>query len=198
MTDLTQAIAELRKQTKDDPWVAVDFEDRPYLAEQLADVLNAAVSGDLIPRADHNLALALMVEKAAGVAEADRLALLHQASLAMDEGFDTAADFDRERADTAIQICNAIRALAPTDALAELQALRDANEQLQVMAAEEQRARKAAEAEIATLRAQVERLTGALRFYADFHENPNDGPWGVNSQDFGKAARAALTEGAKP
>ena len=53
-------------------------------------------------------------------------------------------------------------------------------------------------AELATLRAQVERLTGALRFYADFHENPNDGPWGINSQDFGKEARAALTEGAAP
>ena len=53
-------------------------------------------------------------------------------------------------------------------------------------------------AELATLRAQVERLTRALRFYADFHENPNDGPWGINSQDFGKEARAALTEGAAP
>ena len=53
-------------------------------------------------------------------------------------------------------------------------------------------------AELATLRAQNERLTGSLRFYADFHENPNDGPWGINSQDFGKEARAALTEGAAP
>ena len=52
--------------------------------------------------------------------------------------------------------------------------------------------------DIKRLQAQVERLTGALRFYADFHENPNDGPWGINSQDFGKEARAALTEGAAP
>lgn len=35
----------------------------------------------------------------------------------------------------------------------------------------------------------------ALHFYADFHENPNDGPWGVNSQDFGKAAQAFLAGG---
>ena len=40
--------------------------------------------------------------------------------------------------------------------------------------------------------AENARLRGAMRFYADFYENPNDGPWGVNSQDFGKVARAAL------
>ena len=34
--------------------------------------------------------------------------------------------------------------------------------------------------------------TIALKFYADFYENPNDGPWGVNSSDFGKTARAFL------
>ncbi len=33
----------------------------------------------------------------------------------------------------------------------------------------------------------------ALRFYADEHEYPSDGPWGVNSDDFGNRARAALT-----
>jgi hypothetical protein len=32
----------------------------------------------------------------------------------------------------------------------------------------------------------------ALRFYADEHEYPSDGPWGVNSDDFGKVARATL------
>ncbi len=41
--------------------------------------------------------------------------------------------------------------------------------------------------------AEIERLRGALRFYADEHEYPSDGPWGVNSDDFGKRARAALT-----
>jgi hypothetical protein len=32
----------------------------------------------------------------------------------------------------------------------------------------------------------------ALHFYADEHEYPSDGPWGVNSDDFGKVARATL------
>ncbi len=41
--------------------------------------------------------------------------------------------------------------------------------------------------------AEIERLRRALRFYADEHEYPSDGPWGVNSDDFGKRARAALT-----
>ena len=35
----------------------------------------------------------------------------------------------------------------------------------------------------------------ALEFYADepAREFPNDGPWGVNSDDFGRVARSALT-----
>jgi len=41
--------------------------------------------------------------------------------------------------------------------------------------------------------AEIERLREALRFYADEHEYPSDGPWGVNSDDFGTVARAALT-----
>jgi hypothetical protein len=40
----------------------------------------------------------------------------------------------------------------------------------------------------ARLRVAVE----ALGFYADEHEFPSDGPWGVNSDDFGQRARAAL------
>ena len=36
------------------------------------------------------------------------------------------------------------------------------------------------------------RVVEALHFYADFYENPNDGPWGFNSEDFGKVARKAL------
>ena len=37
-------------------------------------------------------------------------------------------------------------------------------------------------------------LIEALRFYADNQGNnePNEGPWGVNSTDFGQVARAAL------
>jgi hypothetical protein len=47
----------------------------------------------------------------------------------------------------------------------------------------------------AALVKRLEEARGVLHFYADFHENPNDGPWGVNSQDFGKAARAFLAGG---
>ncbi len=43
----------------------------------------------------------------------------------------------------------------------------------------------------------VEPLVEALRFYSGVHErglsNPNAGPWGVNSTDFGERARAALS-----
>lgn len=34
----------------------------------------------------------------------------------------------------------------------------------------------------------------ALEFYAKHHANPNDGPWGVQSTDFGDLARKALGE----
>lgn len=39
---------------------------------------------------------------------------------------------------------------------------------------------------------EVAAMVEALHFYADFYENPNEGPWGVNSDDFGKVARTAL------
>lgn len=39
---------------------------------------------------------------------------------------------------------------------------------------------------------EVERLREALRFYSGHAAIPNDGPWGVDSRDFGKVARAAL------
>jgi hypothetical protein len=43
--------------------------------------------------------------------------------------------------------------------------------------------------------AEIERLLEALRFYADHPPAfpPSEGPWGVNSNDFGNRARAALT-----
>lgn len=59
----------------------------------------------------------------------------------------------------------------------------------------ERRRAEAAEAKLAALARRddvTKRLVEALSFYADFHENPNDGPWGVSSEDFGKTARAAL------
>ena len=56
-------------------------------------------------------------------------------------------------------------------------------------------ARKEAEDEIKALRAENERLREALRYYAKNHyPDINAGPWGVNSNDFGDVARAALGE----
>jgi hypothetical protein len=49
-------------------------------------------------------------------------------------------------------------------------------------------------AKLAECEARLGKAVDALTFYADFHENPNDGPWGVSSQDFGKHARALLAE----
>ena len=54
-------------------------------------------------------------------------------------------------------------------------------------------AERAAADLIETQAREIERLRAALRFYADENNpHPNDGPWGVNSSDFGDTARAAL------
>lgn len=50
------------------------------------------------------------------------------------------------------------------------------------------------DAEIEALTAEAGRLRAALRYYAGLHENPNDGPWGVNSKDFGTVAIEALAQ----
>jgi len=42
--------------------------------------------------------------------------------------------------------------------------------------------------------AGVAELVEALNFYAANHDWPNEGPWGVDSTDFGDVARAALTK----
>jgi hypothetical protein len=47
-------------------------------------------------------------------------------------------------------------------------------------------------ARIEALTAEVERKDAALQFYSEDHKNPNDGPWGISSTDFGDVARAAL------
>tara|TARA_R110000772_G_scaffold38565_4_gene90953 strand:- start:1409 stop:1726 length:318 start_codon:yes stop_codon:yes gene_type:complete len=53
---------------------------------------------------------------------------------------------------------------------------------------------EAAEARIAELEAENEKLRAALDYYAKVHDWPADGPWGVTSTDFGEVARAALSE----
>jgi len=42
------------------------------------------------------------------------------------------------------------------------------------------------------LRAENARLREAMYFYSGNHAIPNNGPWGVNSNDFGRVAREAL------
>ena len=47
--------------------------------------------------------------------------------------------------------------------------------------------------------ARIATLTEALTFYAEGHsKNPNEGPWGMASTDFGTIARAALTTDKEP
>ena len=47
------------------------------------------------------------------------------------------------------------------------------------------------------LERRIEQLEAALKFYANdtLNRNPNDGPWGQSSEDFGHVARAALEQG---
>jgi hypothetical protein len=40
--------------------------------------------------------------------------------------------------------------------------------------------------------AKLDKAVEALHFYADFHEVPNDGPWGADNLDFGRTARNTL------
>ncbi len=222
MTDLTQALAVGRDDTRRFSVALIDLE-KAYNNALAADVdvvsamwMNlsmdcAKVSNDLIPRADADLAVALMVERAA----------------------DIVGMCDQVGADAE----GPVRALAPASALAELQALRaerddavasqfitrverDGAEDHATETADELRqvrARaEAAEAELVTLRAQVERLTGALgraqralKPFADRVFNDNGDctisdthtltpPDYWNAQSAERIALAALTEGAAP
>lgn len=51
---------------------------------------------------------------------------------------------------------------------------------------------------IEILEQKLEIAINALKFYSGIYEpglsNPNDGPWGVNSVDFGYIAQNAITE----
>jgi len=56
------------------------------------------------------------------------------------------------------------------------------------------RADKSDLALLLSLARQAGEMREALEFYAMEHEFPSDGPWGVNSTDFGDVARAALSQ----
>lgn len=195
MTDLTKAIAELRRVTPpNSPWEAGDIGVGSSPVDyHISTILNAVTSGDLLPRADADLAVALMVEKAAGEGAGEVAA----------HGASELSPFVRRR----------IRALTPASALAELQALRDerddavasqfitrverdgaedhatetADELRQVRARAE-----AAEAELVTLRAQVERLTAKLALVQRALEKADEG------LEYMGLYAPALTEGAAP
>ena len=85
--------------------------------------------------------------------------------------------------------------LTAADCIEQLVWGRDKFEALAIMNLQENgthiRRAEAAEAKLA-------KALEVLRFYADSYEIPNDGPWGVSSDDYGKKARATLAELEKP
>ncbi len=214
MTDLTKAIAELQRISVSKTEHLLAPHDEPF-----ATILNAVLADALIPRADADLAVALMVEKACRVLDTAGDSAVTEAlgQRLCCSGHDCGC----RGADVGAYLIHLIRSeVAPASALAELQALRAdrdrleaANQKLIDMADEEQRARQSAEAELATLRAQVERLTGALTGIADFTEKPGhefaklhpklnaaldavpQDRWAEVLSEF---TSAALTEGAAP
>ena len=209
MTDLTKAIAELQRISVSKTEHLLAPHDEPF-----ATILNAALSGDLIPRADADLAVALMVEKAATHVRTAEVPREETGEGAMQRALlNYAADV--------VSLC------APASALAELQALREERDVAIDSATQQDALRKATLAtmrsisaenedlrtELATLRAQVERLTGALtaiddlgaKSGAEFRkchpkldaalDKVDQQFWSDVLADF---ARAALTEGAAP
>lgn len=159
---------------------------------------------EMIPRADAELALALMVEKARSLCKTQA-------------GLSKTNDYDLAWCRCAGYLEYEILTLTPASALAELQALRaerdaykaaseaahtDITTYLRIVADMTQEA-EAAEAELTTLRAQVERLTGALTIAANrLHRCSVDYDTGtrefIEVGGWADEARAALTEGAAP
>lgn len=117
MADMTlaEAIAEVKPHSN---WNGAHFLPtlfRTEIRDAIATILNAVLSGDLIPRADAELA----------VAEAIRLAAEEAAAEGWPEGKLLGVSGREEGAmDCANRIETAILALAPADALAEAQRLR--------------------------------------------------------------------------
>jgi len=125
MTDLTQALAELRQMelTYGQLWTAREVMQTQNAdnCKSIATTLNAALSGDLIPKADADLAVALMVEpllkRREGI-EAD----IRSAHHGRGDGASSAMREDDR--DFRAAVAAAFDALVPASALAELQALR--------------------------------------------------------------------------
>ena len=215
--DLTKALAEMRRVTPpNSPWEAGDIGVGSSPVDyHIATILNAAASGDLIPKADADLAVAMMVEKAATHVRTAEVPMEETGEGAMQRALlNYAADV--------VSLC------APASALAELQALREERDVAIDSATQQDALRKATLAtmrsisaenedlrtELATLRAQVERLTGALKSMPSRVSSVtlDDGPKSLSKDNLGawvdgittcekvvqRAVDAALTEGAAP
>ena len=214
--DLNKALAELRLVTPpNSPWEAGDIGVGSSPVDyHIATILNAALSGTLIPRADADPAVALMVEKAAERLEANRAQLNFAAILGLLRDAPLPEAIVTALSGWLDAIAEAIRALAPASALAELQALRDERDVAIDSATQQDALRKATLAtmrsisaenedlrtELATLRAQVERLTGALKLCRPWLEGPASGDCSHPEHAAADLAEidATLTEGAAP
>ena len=218
MTDLTQPVAWKYRWKIDGEYVGWRYSDASNAHPSLdgfeeIPLYDADSIGTLIPRADADLAMALMVEKAGKAIRSEaQISPYHNGMTAvyqrgLSDGFEAAAQV--------------VDALVPASALADLKALRDERDRLDAvtntlseMWEGEQTARHSAEAELATLRAQVERLTGALKSMPSRVSSVtlDDGPKSLSKDNLGawvdgittcekvvqRAVDAAITEGAAP
>ena len=125
--DLTKALAEMRRVTPpNSPWEAGDIGVGSSPVDyHIATILNAALSGDLIPRADADLAVALMVEPLLKLREGIE-ADIRSAHHGRGNGSSSAMREDDRDFRAAVAAAFDALAPAPASALAELQALRDA------------------------------------------------------------------------
>jgi hypothetical protein len=180
---LAEAIAEVKRLTKE--WGAWHTSHFPAAQSSFPTILNAVASGDLLPKADAELAVALVVKQAADIAEAERAR--------RDVGYETSVvEFTMRAALGAIR--DAILALAPADAMAEVQALRAELDAAYRMGMAEARSSldrlaraEAAEAEVARLTSFLDDIQcGRGMFGLDAAV---DLAWAVNH------ARAAITNG---
>jgi len=142
---LSEAIAEVKRTTAmDDPWSAE------------AIVLQAVASGDLIPRTDAEMAVALVVQRAGEVCDLPE--------------HDAEERNWRDGAALARRIRKAILALAPADAMADVERMKaerdklaERNKENSRMAEEQFDRAEAAEVEAALMRAERDELTERLQ-----------------------------------
>ena len=163
-TDLTKALSELRRLKLGDE---ID-------AEFGSTILDAARTGDLLPRADADLAVALMVEKACHVLDTAGDSAVTEAlgQRLCCSGHDCGC----RGADVGTYLMHLIRSeVVPASALAELQVLRDSDAESKGNLAHALHQLGQAKAELAALRAQVEKMTGDT-FYIDCEFDGHNGP----------------------